>query len=197
MTSRRIRSKRSVQTAKLLLPLVVTMLWVTACGDGGQAELDAANEAKASAESELVDVQAELELAQIDVQEAEEQLAQLQSDLDGYDERVERGGATYRERTSAAGIEPNLEPKSLDASEDAKRACKHFRNIVDDIVDGKLDAEAIGKKFSEVAGDADGADEEDLRTASAAAKDNAKAFDPETLFTAAIGVHNACSLVGR
>ena len=79
----------------------------------------------------------------------------------------------------------------------AERACEHFRNIVGDIVDGKLNAKEIGTKFGEVARDAKNADEKELHAASARAEDIAKTFDPETMFPAVVEVHDACSLVGR
>ena len=178
-----------------LMSLAASM--VMGCGDNGQAELDAAHEARASAQSDLDEARQALEGAKAALKDAESEVNGLEADLDGYNERVERGGATYRERTAAAGVEPNLEPQSLDVSSDAERACEHFRNIVGDIVDGKLNAKEIGTKFGEVARDAKNADEKELHAASARAEDIAKTFDPETMFPAVVEVHDACSLVGR
>jgi len=167
------------------------------CGDNGQARLDAASEEKASAQASLAEARSALESAETDRRDAERQLEDLQADLDGYNLRVDRGGATYRERTAAAGVEPNLAPKSLSASAQAERACMHYRNIVGDIVDGELDAAEIGTKFSEVARDAKDADEQELRAASSTAKETAQTFNSETMFTAIVELHDACSLVGK
>jgi hypothetical protein len=72
-------------------------------------------------------------------------------------------GDSYKPQAEAAGVEVVVAPDTLDASSPTERACEHFRNVVDDIVNHNLTAADMATMFGEGTRDESGAGEDITR----------------------------------